>query len=141
MASPFFLDTNIVVYAYDHRDQRKQQVARGILRDAVVNGAGVISSQVVQEFCNVMLRLRPPFIREDNLREILQQILAPLIQHLHSADFYLRAIRLYTDESLSFYDALIVQAALDIECTILYSEDLQAGRRFGGLVVVDPFRL
>lgn len=139
MAATLFLDTNVVVYAYDGRDLKKKRVAQRILKDAVVNGVGVISTQVIQEFCNVMLRHNPPFMRERDLHDVLTQNLAPLVQHRPSIDFYLQAMQLFTSNSLSFYDALIIQAALDLECKTLYSEDLQAGKHYGKLVVVNPF--
>lgn len=140
MAAPFFLDTNIVVYAHDARDSKKQRVAQGILKDALLNGTGVISSQVVQEFCNVMLRPDQPFMREGDLADVLSQIMAPLMRQRPSLDFYLKAIRLFIGNSLSYYDALIVQAALDLGCKTLYSEDLQTGHQYGELTVVNPFQ-
>lgn len=139
MAAPAFLDTDVIVYAYDARDLKKQRVAQGLLKDAVLNGAGVISSQVVQEFCNVMLRHNPPFMKERDLYDIVAQIMAPLMQHRPSTDYYLHSIQLHIHGSLSFYDALIIQAAIDLGCTTLYSEDLQAGHRYDRVTVSNPF--
>jgi len=139
MAAPAFLDTNIIVYAHDGRDSKKQQIARSLLKAAVVSGTGVVSTQVMQEFCNVMLRGRPPFMTQAELSLVVTRNIEPLVKHRPSVDFYLRSIQLYTDNSLSFYDAIIIQAALDLGCQTLYSEDLQAGQRFGNLEVKNPF--
>lgn len=72
-------------------------------------------------------------------RKIVRELLAPFLAHQPDATFYLRVLETYERYSLSFYDAAIVQAANDLNCTILYSEDLQAGARYGKVKVVNPF--
>lgn len=133
-----FFDTNVLVYAYDNRDQAKQQAARALLKLRAVNNDGVISTQVVQEFCNVSLsklKLAP-----HSLSILIDDLLLePLLAHTPDAGFYRRAIALQQRYKLSFYDSLIVQAAIDLGCTILYSEDLQDGQRFEKLTVKNPF--
>lgn len=142
MAGTFFLDTNIFVYAYggldSGQDDEKQKAALHLIRRAHSED-GAISSQVVQEFCNVMLtKFEKPVLAED-ADKLLQAVLKPIWRHAPNMEFYRRAVRLRAANQLNFYDALIIQAALDLDCRVLYSEDLQTGRRFGKLVVKNPF--
>ncbi len=139
MSQAFFLDTNIFVYAQDSSDLKKQKIANNLIRDALVSGQGVISSQVVQEFCNVASTKYEHTIEINDLKEYLRVTLSRLWRHVPSLDFYYRAAELFDRDTLGFYDVLIVQAALDLGCRKLYSEDLQDGRRFGELVIVNPF--
>jgi predicted nucleic acid-binding protein len=69
----------------------------------------------------------------------MKNLLAPLCAHTPTIDFYDRAFKIHASNSISFYDALIVQAALDLKCKKLYSEDLQAGQKFDSLVITNPF--
>lgn len=134
-----FFDTNVVVYAHDTRDTAKHRVAAGLLRDSIVAGTSVISQQVVQEFCHVALMKGRTSLAPADLELVLRDILFPILQPVVSAEFYVRALALHRQYSLSWYDSLIVQAAIDLNCSVLYSEDLQAGQRFGSTVVINPF--
>jgi predicted nucleic acid-binding protein len=139
MSQTFFLDTNIFIYAQDSTDLTKQKIANNLIREALISSQGVISSQVVQEFCNVASSKYAQSIKTHDLKEYLRVTLGRLWQHVPSLDFYYRAVELFERDTLSFYDALIIQAALDLGCHKLYSEDLQSGRKFGNLVIVNPF--
>jgi len=138
MGEVVFFDTNILVYAYDNRDPKKQQVARALLEERAIDENGKISTQVVQELCNVGVgKLNLPF---DALATIIDELLAPLLAHVPDAEFYKRAIQLREKHGFHFYDSLIVQAAIDLHCTTLYSEDLQDGQKFGELTIKNPFK-
>ncbi len=134
-----FLDTNVLVYMHDHRESSKQHVAEELVRKAIAHEKPCISSQVVGEFCNVMRTKTDKMLPAETVGTIVSEFLAPLLAHTPSVDFYLRTLELHQKYSLSFYDALIVQAALDLGCTTLYSEDLQPGQTFGSLTIVNPF--
>jgi predicted nucleic acid-binding protein len=69
----------------------------------------------------------------------MSDMLEPLCAHTPTFEFYERALKLSAQNSLGFYDTLIIQAAMDLRCNILYSEDLQDNQRFGTLVVRNPF--
>ncbi len=126
-----FFDTNILVYAQS--GDRKGEIAR-----EVVSGGGWLSVQVLNEFVSVLARKQRKTWAE--IEEAVTDVLAiveepiPLTLPIHHD-----ARRLAADHTLSFYDALIVAAAFGGGCTVLYSEDLQAGRRFGPLTIVNPF--
>jgi predicted nucleic acid-binding protein len=133
-----FIDTNILIYAYDDRDIEKQQIARELLRDTVADGQAVISTQVVQEFCNVVLK---KFSKTDlpGLRKVIDKTFGLSLEHTPDEAFYNRALLLFEKNSISFYDVLIVQAAIDLRCDVLYSEDLQTERTIEGVAIVNPF--
>ncbi len=135
----FLLDTNVLVYAFDTSDSAKHQRAQQLLEQATQSNDSGVSSQVIQEFCNVALKKFEVTFTTGELLLVLEEILLPLWRHLPSPDFYKNTIRLAGNYQLSFYDALIVQAALDLDCDTLYSEDLQAGQQFGKLSIVNPF--
>ena len=134
-----FIDTNIFVYAHDETDPQKSQKARQLLVALMGANSGCISTQVVQEFCNVVLRKSLTPLKASDVRKIVRELLTPFLAHQPDGAFYLRVLETYERYSLSFYDAAIVQAANDLHCTILYSEDLQAGAQYGKVKVVNPF--
>ncbi len=136
---PIFIDTNIWVYQFDHTDKVKQAKAQALIEQLIRSERAVVSSQVVQEFANVALNKFKTKLSPNELETFLGQILKPLCQHFPSFEFYERALKLLQLYSLSFYDSLIVQAALDLDCKTLYSEDLQAGQTYSGVKVVNPF--
>ncbi|MGI9027867.1 MAG: PIN domain-containing protein [Candidatus Saccharimonadales bacterium] len=140
MADVVFLDTNIIVYAYDRHDKRKHERAKKLIFEELSDQKMVISSQVVGEFCNVMLTKKGVIIEDNDLQTVLQDVLQAKLAHLPSIEFYERAAQLFANASISFYDALIVQAALDLNCDVLYSADLQDGQKFGKLQIVNPFK-
>ncbi|MGH7195923.1 MAG: PIN domain-containing protein [Candidatus Saccharimonadales bacterium] len=139
MSQAFFLDTNIFIYAQDPDNLSKQQIAQDLIRQALSSGQGTVSSQVVQEFCNVAGSKYAQLISSSDLKDYLRVTMSRLWRHAPSLDFYCRAVELFERYSLKFYDALIIQAAIDLNCQALYSEDLQADRQFGSLKVVNPF--
>jgi len=139
MSDRCFLDTNILIYSLDQSSPSKQDRARRLVTDGATSKRGVISYQVVQEFVNVALRKFQGVVLRPDLDSFLQGVLFPMMAVPSSPWLFLDALRLYDSISVSWYDALIVAAALQGKCQILYSEDLQHGRRFGDLVVENPF--
>lgn len=134
-----FLDTNIIVYAFGHTFAEKKDIARRLIADGASNKRAIISYQVVQEFLNVALRgFRVAIVRSD-LESFVLNALFPMMAVHSNPSLFIEALRMQEGTQLSWYDSLIVAAALQGECKILYSEDLQHGRRFGDLVVTNPF--
>lgn len=134
-----FLDTNIIVYAFGQSFPEKAKIAQRLVTDGAADKQAIISYQVVQEFINVALRgFRLAILRSD-LESFVLAALFPMMAISSSPALMIEALRLHGGNQLSWYDALIVAAALQGQCKILYSEDLQHGRRFGDLVVHNPF--
>lgn len=131
------LDTNVLVYA-DAADQPVRQAqAIALIARHLRDGSGVLSTQVLQEFVNVALRkLRlPPDLIRERLAFYKRFEMVPA-----SPDLIRAALDLHVLHRLSYYDALIVQAAVDSGCQQVLSEDLQDGFRYRGARVVNPFR-
>ena len=140
MSASFFLDTNVFVYKFDTREPEKTRRASDLIRTAVASKRGVVSYQVVQEFFNIALtRFDKPFSigeAEDYLSFTFKPILA-----VHSSPrLFLEALHIQKQHQFSWYDALIVAAAQEVNCSILYTEDMQHGRRIGDLKIENPFR-
>ncbi|HUI43527.1 MAG TPA: PIN domain-containing protein [Terriglobia bacterium] len=139
MSARFFLDTNIFVYSLDRAAPAKAARATALIRNAVGTRKGIISFQVVQEFINLALRRFAEPMSPVEAEQYLLAVLRPLVAIHSSQSLYAEALRLFGRHSLSWHDALIIAAALQGECAVLYSEDLQHGRRFEGLCIENPF--
>ncbi len=100
---------------------------------------GVISYQVVQEFINVSLRQFKATMTVIELELYFFKVLLPMMTIPSSSGLFLEALRVQKANQIGWYDSLIVAAAIQGNCEILYSEDFQHGRRFGNLVVQNPF--
>lgn len=133
-----FFDTNVLAYLFDEDSPEKQSRARDLFNERARSGQVVLSPQVLQEFyVTVTRKLARPVSPEDALAAVTH-LTSFLLVPVDGATV-LRAIRLHQSDSLSFWDALVIQAALEGSCTRVFSEDMQNGRRFGNLVIENPF--
>lgn len=139
MNGKYFLDTNILIYALESAETRKQQTALTLLRHGLTSQQGVVSHQVVQEFFSVAFRKFATLMKPADAERYFESVFRPMLAVQSSAALFVDALRSYREHNLSWYDALIVAAALQAKCTLLYSEDFQDGRRFGSLEVRNPF--
>jgi predicted nucleic acid-binding protein len=131
-ASRFF-DTNILIYAFAADDPRSPRA------ESLISEGGVIGVQVLNEFTNVTHRkLRWHWDQIEASLEVVEELLGPVAPL--TAAIHARAVILARERKLSVYDALIVAAAHDAGCKILFSEDLQHGQKFGTLTIENPFR-
>ena len=139
MNDRYFLDTNIFLYTFDVAAPEKAERSRSLIRSGLPTGKAIISYQVVQEFFNVAFRRFLPPMTIVDAEYYLSVTLGPLLAVFPSQSLFGEALRLRGKHSLSWYDSLIVAAALEGGCAILYSEDLQHGQKFGSLAVRNPF--
>ena len=140
MSAKFFLDTNVLVYFFDSSDRRKQRRAQSLIETALESHGGSISWQVVQEFLNVATRKFSVPMKPAESQKYLAAVLGPLCEIYPSVPLYDEALRLKDQTGFSYYDSLIVAAALAAGCDILYSEDLSHGQKIGGVTIQNPFR-
>ena len=131
-----FFDSNVVVYAHDRRDTRKQSRAIDLLAVHADDGTLTISTQVLAESYSILLRKR--LLKPEDALTALEALAVGRVVPADTASV-MRGLLLSRRYQLSSWDGLIVQAALDAGCTTLFTEDLQAGQRFGDLEVVNPF--
>jgi len=132
-----FVDTNVLLYAQDRRDDRRRGIAHAVLDGLWTSGTGVLSTQVLQEFSNVAtrkLQLSPETAR----RIVAEYAEWPVVET--TAQLIVSASVLHERHRFSFWDAMVVEAALLSGATTLLSEDLQDGRRIGDLTIRNPFR-
>ena len=139
MSDRFFLDTNIFVCSFDQSAPAKARRAAQLIRLALTTQKGVISYQVVQEFFNVALKRFSKPMPAADAGQYLIAVFRPLLAVHSSQALYAEALFLHAQSGLSWYDSLVVSAAIQARCEILFSEDLQHGQRFGALQVRNPF--
>ena len=136
MAERVFIDTNVLLCADDLDAGEKRPRAQEILREAYARGNGVLSTQVLQEFFVASTRkLGVPADIARRKVELLARLDVVTIQ----PGLILDAIDLHRLHLLSFWDALIVQAAAASGCRKLLTEDLQGGRTITGVEIENPF--
>ena len=138
MNDKFFLDTNIFVYMFDARAAEKAEKARRLIKQAVSTRKGVVSQQVVQEFFNLAFRKFQPAMTLAEAEDYLSTVFQPLLV-VQSIQTYKEALQLQSRYRLPWYDSVIVAAAQERGCEILYTEDFQYEQRFGELQVKNPF--
>jgi predicted nucleic acid-binding protein len=134
-----FIDTNIFIYAHDNSDPLKSEIAKTLILDQVSMNRAVISFQVIQEFCNATLKESKHLLDVKDVKRVINELLMPLVAHTQNELFIQKTLDLFDSYSLSFYDAAIIQAANDLGCDIVYSEDMQNGANYDGVIVVNPF--
>jgi predicted nucleic acid-binding protein len=139
MSGRFFLDTNMFAYAFDSNSPTKAKRAAQLIRQAADTGNGVVSYQVVQEFFNLAFRRFQHPMNVAEAEQYLITVFRPLLGVNSSSVLYVEAIRIAGRYRLSWYDSIIVAAALQSQCTLLYSEDLQHGQDIEGVLIENPF--
>ena len=136
MTAPIFVDTNVLIYALDRGDLKKQQVARAWRTELWKSQSGRISFQVLQEFY-VKVAQKWPSAR-DQARAEVRDLLAWRPVAVDAAMLE-RGWKIQDRYQLSFWDALIVAAAKFLACRYLLTEDLQADQEIDGITVINPF--
>jgi predicted nucleic acid-binding protein len=139
MSVRFFLDTNIFAYTFDAKSPAKAKRAAQLVRQAADTGNGVVSYQVVQEFFNVAFRRFQHPMNVAEAEQYLVTVFRPLLAVHSSPALYVEAIRIAGRHRLSWYDCIIVAAALQSQCGVLYSEDFKHGQDIEGLLIENPF--
>jgi predicted nucleic acid-binding protein len=138
MSGVDFLDTNVLVYAYQFNDPDKQRVAQELVRRAVA-GKSLISTQVLSEFASTLLHKVLPRATPEAMIAILDR-LAPIKLVTSNADLIRRAVEAQASYGLHFYDCLIIAAAERAGCERILSENFNAGQEYFGVTVANPFR-
>ena len=137
MSALEFLDTNVLVYAYDPSDPRKQQIAQNLVRRAVA-GEIATSSQVLGEFAATLLHKLKPAAKPEDVMALVDT-LGPIKLVPIDGDVVLRAVQVRAQYGVHFYDGMIVAAAERGGCQKSWSEDLNAGQEYFGIAIENPF--
>lgn len=135
MKDKVFIDTNVMLYAYSDTEEHKRQVARELI---VVNYT-VVSTQVLQEFANILNRkfnIKYPIIR----KAVEESIQNNNIVHTNKKSTIFKAFDIAARYGFSFYDSLIIASAIESNCSILFTEDLQHNQNIDNvLTIINPF--
>lgn len=134
-----FVDTNVLVYAHDTDAGERHATAKALIAELWNDRGGMLSTQVLQEFYAVVTKKFRPAMPRAQTRAIVAAYTEWCVVTTEPT-LIIAASRLEEDHALSFWDALIVQAAIQAGADRLVSEDLQNGRRFGALTIENPFR-
>src|SRR6056297_1158977 len=134
-----FFDTNVLVYLFDEDYPEKKAQAQHLLKKETENGRILLSTQVLQEFYVVVTRkLEVPLPAEKAEEAVGQLMILPLVET--GSSHILKAIRKSITLQLSFWDALIIEAAVSGGASVLYTEDLQHGQTIDNLKILNPFQ-
>jgi predicted nucleic acid-binding protein len=138
MSDKYFVDTNILMYAHDTSAGEKHDRARALVEELWRDRTGVVSTQVLQELSvNLRKKVRRPLDAKAT-RDIVADYLTWQVI-VNGGESILEAIDLEARHQISFWDALVVQAAQASGAEVLYSEDLSDGQRYGPVRVTNPF--
>jgi len=139
MAEKYFVDTNILIYAHDRAAGPKHDRARQLVESLWASGEGVLSTQVLQELCvNLRRKLARP-LPVNEIRNLIQDYLSWEIV-VNSPESVIHALDAEVRYKISFWDALVLQAAESSGAAVLYSEDLATGQKYGPIQVINPLR-
>lgn len=137
MARKYFVDTNILIYAHDPSTGVKYRRAQELVDELWAKGTGVLSTQVLQELCvNLRRKAKLPYSM-DEMRSLIRDYKSWHVV-VNNHESLLRALEIENRYQISFWDALILQAAESAGADVVYSEDLSAGQRYGEVEVVNP---
>jgi predicted nucleic acid-binding protein len=135
----YFVDTNILIYAHDRDAGPKHERARQLIEHLWTTGQGALSTQVLQELCvNLRRRVARP-LPSDEIAKLIEDYLSWEIV-TNTPQSIIKALAIEARYKVSYWDALILQAAESCGATVLYSEDLSHGQRYSGVEVVNPLR-
>jgi predicted nucleic acid-binding protein len=139
MPDRLLLDSNVLIYAVDRADPRKHMLAVAVVLDARSTGTGRVSFQVVHEWVNFLLRKSAKPLTPADVGRLYETLVQPLIRVESSRSLLETALSIHATEKLSWWDSLIVSAAIEGECARLLTEDLQHGQVIRGVRIENPF--
>jgi predicted nucleic acid-binding protein len=134
-----FIDTNVLVYAYDTDEKTKNPIAKKILIDCWETKSGLISTQVLQELYVALTGKLSKKLTLKEARELLKDFLSWPIEQITPNDI-IGATEFQERYKYSFWDSLIIVVAQKSGANVLYSEDMQDGQKFGDLIIKNPFK-
>jgi len=139
MSDKYFVNTNILVYAHDRSAGLKHQRAQALVESLWESGQGVLSTQVLQELCiNLRRKVSKP-LPVSEVRQLIRDYSTWEIM-TNTSESVLAALDIEARYKTSFWDALIIQSAEASGASVLYSEDLSDGQKYGALRLVNPLK-
>jgi predicted nucleic acid-binding protein len=139
MSDKYFVDTNILMYAHDATSGPKHDRARALVEELWHTRSGVVSTQVLQELAVNLRRKTGQTLSAKATRDIVTDYLSWHVV-INGGDSILEALEIEERYQISFWDALVIQAARVSGAEVLYSEDLSDGQMYGSVRVVNPLK-
>ncbi len=134
MNGKIFFDTNVILYSYSDKPEPKKEIAQG----CILNSEGIISTQVMQEMCNVLIKK----LKHDDssVSKTLGELNQNFFVFINNIETINKALKIHFKYKYSYYDSLIIASALQNECSVLYSEDLHHNQKIENtLTIINPF--
>jgi predicted nucleic acid-binding protein len=139
MADKYFVDTNILIYAHDPASGSKRDRARQLIEQLWQSGQGVLSTQVLQELCvNLRRKVARP-LPVDEIQQLIHDYLSWEVI-VNTPQSTIQALEIELRYKVSFWDALVINAAETAGAAILYSEHLATGQKYGSVRVMNPLK-
>ena len=133
MSDRFFLDSNICIYAFDIDHEKKEKAL-----NLIINNRATVSTQVLMEIANVAIKKLK--FKQEKIQLSIDYITTCCMLHIIELPTIKLALQINRNYQYSLYDALIIAAALESNCSVLYSEDMQHGHFIDkSLKIVNPF--
>lgn len=134
MKDKVFLDSNILLYTFDCKDTQKQSIAK----DIVLSDSNTISIQVVNEVSSNLLRKFS--FKNNHIKQFVSSCYSRYDVIGINKNIFLKSCDIRDKYNISYYDSLILASAIDAQCSILYSEDMQHNQKIENLTIVNPFK-
>lgn len=138
MTDKYFLDTNILVYAYDADNKKKSAISRELILEGIRSDNAVISIQVLSEFFVTVTQKVKKTILPQKARAEMDLLKSLEVMEM-DYPLVLSAVDIHIKNRISYWDALIVASAQRTKCACIYSEDLNHGQVFNGVKVLNPY--
>lgn len=138
MNDKYFIDSNILIYAHDSSEKVKQRISQKLIFEGILKEKMVISAQVLSEFFVITTKKITKPLPVSIVKKEIELLRALQVVEIDT-DLILLAIDLSQKYKLSYWDSLIISAAKRSNCTILYTEDLNAGQEIDSIKIINPF--
>jgi predicted nucleic acid-binding protein len=135
-----FVDTNILIYAYDTSISEKHLIAQRILESLWITQNGIVSTQVLQEFYVNVTQKMDRLMSPEQAHKIVKKYILIWRVHTNTPETILLAFKVQMQHKLSFWDALIMAAAIQSNAKVLLTEDLNHGQIVEGITIQNPFK-
>ena len=139
MTGKYFIDTNVFIYSFDIEQPAKQKRSLELIQVGLGTGFGIISTQVIQEFLNVATRKFAIPMKPEDSKAYLRSVMNPMCQVYPDLSLNEACLDLQVETGYSFFDSLILAAAIRGGCNFLFTEDMQDGQEIDSVTIKNPY--
>jgi predicted nucleic acid-binding protein len=139
MNDKYFIDTNVFIYSFDIDQSSKQERSIELIQVGLSTGLGIISTQVIQEFLNVATRKFAIPMKLEDSKAYLRLVMNPLCQVYPDLALFEACLDIQSETGYSFFDSLILAAAIRGGCDFLFTEDMQDGQEIYSVTIKNPY--